>query len=589
MTKKRLVTIIIIAAIIAAISVLVSRLPAPNGSTPDIKNPDAFVIAGQNDIASLDPAYGYDTESGGQLLNIYEPLIKFDGSSISEFAPCLATEWTVSEDGKTYRFKIREGVSFHNGNALTPEDVEYSFERGMVQDYVSGPQWMFFETLFGLGTYTSRTDGGGLISLNDIKSKVEVDGQWVQFNLAAPYEPFLQIMSSYWASVVDMDWCIQNGDWDGTQESYESLNNPAPGSSPIHSIANGTGPFMLESWNVGSGITLIRNDDYWGELASFERIITQTIFDSNERALMLVSGDADAAAIPLGQVQALTEQPGISVYDGLPTLLNQALFFQFDIEPATGLIGSGQLDGEGIPADFFSDVDVRKGFAYAFDWDVYIHDALTGYGEQISSPIIKGIPYYKPDWPSYELDLAKAEQHLRTAWDGQVWENGFLITLVYGAGDVTGKTACEILQSNLFQINPLFKINIRLMGWPDMLAEMSRGGLPMYISGWSADYPDPHNFVFPYMHSQGTFAQGQRYSNEVVDGLIEQAISSNNHTERQMLYDQLAELYYDEVPSIMMAQLLGAYCFRDWIDGFVYNPMRVVYATYAYYLSKGYE
>ena len=588
MTKRRVATIIIIAAIIAAISVLVSRLSAPNGNPSDIKNPDAFVIAAVNDIASLDPAYGYDTESGGQLLNIFETLIRFDGNSISEFTPCLATEWTVSEDGKTYRFKIREGVAFHNGNPLTPEDVEYSFERGMVQDYVLGPQWMFFETLFGLGTYTSRTDSGGLIPLNDIKSKVEVDGQWVQFNLAAPYEPFLQILASYWASVVDMDWCIQNGDWDGTQESYETLNNPAPGGSPIHSIPNGTGPFVLEDWYIGSEITLIRNDDYWGEPASFERVITRTILDSNERVLMLGSGDADAAAIPLGEIQSIADVPGIRVYDGLPTLLNQALFFQFGIDPTTTLIGSGQLDGSGIPTDFFSDVDVRKGFVYAFDWDTYIRDALTGYGEQISSPIVKGISYYKPDWPSYELDLAKAEQHLRAAWDGQVWENGFELTLVHAAGDVAGKTACEILQNNLFQINPLFRINIQLMGWPTMLAEMSLGGLPMYTNGWSADYPDPHNFVFPYMHSQGTFAQAQRYSNELVDDLIEQAISSNNQSERQTLYDQIAELYYEEVPSIMISQLLGAYCFRDWIDGFAYNPMRVVYAGYAYYLSKGY-
>jgi len=587
MTKKRVATIIIIAAIIAVVSFLVSRFSAPNGSPSDIKNPDAFVIAGQNDIASLDPAYGYDTESGGQLLNIYEPLIKFDGSSISEFSPCLATEWTVSEDGKTYRFKIREGVAFHNGNPLTPEDVEYSFERGMVQDYTLGPQWMFFETLFGLGTYTSRTDSG-LIPLEDIKSKVEVDGQWVQFNLAAPYEPFLQILASYWASIVDMDWCIQNGDWDGTEESYEALNDPAPGSSPIHSIANGTGPFMLEDWLIGTKISLVRNDDYWGEPASFDRVITRVILESNERVSLLDSGEADAAAVPLGETRAAAELPGIRVYDGLPTLLNQALFFQFGINPTTTLIGSGQLDGKGIPTDFFSDVDVRKGFAYAFDWDTYIHDALTGYGEQISSPIVEGIPYYRSDWPSYELDLAKAEQHLRAAWDGLVWENGFEMTLVYGAGDVTGKTACEILQNNLFQINPSFKINIQLMRWPTMLAEMTLGGLPMYLNGWNADYPDPHNYVFAYMHSQGTFAHAQRYSNEVVDGLIEQAISSNNHTERQMLYDQLAELYYDEVPSIMIAQLLGAYCFRDWIDGFEYNPMRVVYAGYAYYLSKGY-
>jgi peptide/nickel transport system substrate-binding protein len=578
MMKRKLATIVII---ITCLSLL--PLFACND---EIKNPGTFVIASAFDIASLDPAYAYDSISAGQIQNIYDTLIEFDGNSTSEFVPSLATEWTISEDGKTYRFKIRDGVTFNNGNPLTPEDVEYSFERGMVQDYALGPQWMFFEPLFGLGTYTSRTEDG-LIPLEEIKSKVEVDGQWVQFNLATPYEPFLQILASSWGSIVDMDWCIQNGDWNGTEESYEALNSPAPGGSPINSIACGTGPYQLELWEPGIGTRLIRNDDYWGEPASFERVVTQIIDEWGTRKLMLQLGDVDCATVPPEGIPQVKEMSGILVYEDLPTLMNQALFFQFDIDPTSTLIGSGQLDGNGIPADFFGDVDVRKGFAYAFDWDTYIDDAMAGYGEQISSPIVQGIPYYEPDWPRYELDLAQAEEHLRAAWDGLLWENGFQMTLVHASGDIAGKIACEILQNNLFEINPLFRISIQLMAWPTMLDEMALGRLPMYVNGWTADYPDPHNFVFPYMHSEGLFAQAQGYSDAVVDGLIEQAISSNNHSERQVLYDQLAGLYFDEVPSVMIGQQLGVYFFRDWIQGFVYNPIRSVYEMYAYYLSKG--
>jgi peptide/nickel transport system substrate-binding protein len=437
-----------------------------------------------------------------------------------------------------------------------------------------------------LGNYSSRTESG-LIPLEEIKNKVEVDGQWVQFNLATPYEPFLQILASSWGSIVDMDWCIQNGDWNGTEESYEALNNPVPGGSPINSITNGTGPFMLELWEPGIQITLIRNDNYWGAAASFERVVTQIVAEWGTRKLMLELGDVDCTIVPSEQIQEVKEMPGISVYEDVPTLLNQALFFQFDIDPNSTLIGSGQLDGNGVPVDFFSDIDVRKGFAYAFDWETYINDALKGYGKQVSSPIVEGIPYYKPDWPSYELNLTEAEEHLRAAWNGSLWENGFEMTLVHSSGDDPGKIACEILQNNLYDINPSFRINIQLMGWPTLINEMALGRLPMYVNGWTADYPDPHNFVFPYMHSEGTFARAQGYSNELVDDLIEEAISSSNHTERQILYDQIAELYYDEVPSIMIGQLLGVYFFRDWIHGFVYNPIRPAYQMYAYYLSKG--
>ncbi len=588
MTKKKLATIITVGiVVIIVISVLVSRSLPSDGATRDIKNPGTFVIASANDIGSLDPAYAYDTASCGQIINLYETLIRFDGNSTSEFIPVLATDWTISDDGKTYRFKIRDGVTFHNGNPLTPEDVEYSFERGMIQDYSLGPQWMFFEPLFGLGNYTSRTDSG-LITLDEIKNKVEVDGQWVQFNLAIPYEPFLQILASPWGSIVNMDWCIENGDWTGTEESYAALNGPVPLGSPINSLANGTGPFKLDLWEPGVQIILVRNDNYWGTPASFKRVATVVIDEWGLRQVMLESGDADCAVVPGEEFQQVMEMAGIQVYENLPTLTNQAFFFQFDIDPTSTLIGSGQLDGNGIPADFFSDIDVRKGFAYAFDWDTYIPTAMGGYGEQISSPIVKGIPYYEPDWPSYELDLVKAEEHLRAAWDGLLWENGFEMTLVYAAGDITGKTACEMMQYNLYEINPLFKINIQLMGWPAMMVEMDSGGLPMYLSGWTADYPDPHNFVFPYMHSKGSFAHAQRYNNEAADDLIEQAISSSNHSERQMLYDQIAELYYDEVPSIMIAQYLGVFFFQDWIQGFDHNPIKPAYEDYAYDLSKGY-
>ena len=165
----------ILSAVLITIT-LIGCAPTGEGEpTPpkaqDIKNPNTFVQATIADVDSLDPAYSYDTASAEQIQSIYEPLLWFDGASTSEYVPVLATEWTVSPDGKTYRFKIRQGVKFHNGNDLTPEDVEYSFERGMVQDYGAGPQWMIFEPLFGPAVHTSRTDDG-LLSLEEITGKV---------------------------------------------------------------------------------------------------------------------------------------------------------------------------------------------------------------------------------------------------------------------------------------------------------------------------------------------------------------------------------------------------------------------------------
>ena len=178
----------------------------PPDPDADITNPELFVAASIGGPETLDPAAAYDSASGEILQMVYETLIYYDGESTSEYVPVLATEWTVSDDGKTYRFHIRDGVTFHSGNPMTLEDVEYSFERQLVQDYVGAPTWMFYEPLLGIGT--SSHVGGELRPLSDLTSVVEIDGEWIQFNLAAPYEPFIQILCGWWGGIMEKAWCF---------------------------------------------------------------------------------------------------------------------------------------------------------------------------------------------------------------------------------------------------------------------------------------------------------------------------------------------------------------------------------------------
>ena len=551
----------------------------------EIKNPDTFISATIGDVESLDPAYAYDTASSTQIQAIYESLLWYDGASTSEFVPVLATEWTVSADGKTYRFKIRNGVKFHNGNDLTPEDVEYSFERGMVQDYGAGPQWMIFEPLLGIGT--SRIDDG-LIPLADITGAVEVDGDWVQFNLVAPYEPFLQILTQTWSNIVDKEWSIANGDWDGTQASYETLNDPPAGGSPIQAITNGTGPFKLERWDAGVEISLVRNDNYWRAPANFERYITKVVEEWTTRKLMLEAGDADYVYVPRAYTGELEDVEGLLVYKDLPAMSVDGIFFQFAINPESSFVGSGKLDGDGIPLDFFTDIDVRKGFAYAFDWEVFLKDAMLNEAQQIASPVIDGLPYVNPDTPMYSKDLDKAAEHLKKAWGGEVWEKGFTLIMTYNAGNLPRRTATEILQQNLLSINEKFVVRIQAMQWPTMLRGMYTQLQPLFQIGWLADYPDPHNFVYPFMHSNGTFSGWQNYSNAEVDDLVNQGIAATTPSARQAIYYQLQDLYYEDIPSFIVQQPLGRRYFRDWVKGYIFNPVDPSAIGHIYELSKEY-
>ena len=570
--------------------------PGPGGGPPptdpppdpnaDIVNPDLFIIASIGEVDSLDPAYMYDTASGEIADMVYERLVFYDGGSTTDFVPMLATEWTVSEDGMTYRFLIRDGVVFHNGNTLTPEDVEYSFERGMVQDYGAGPQWMFFEPFFG--GYSSR-DVDPRMPLAQIQSAVEVDGDWVQFNLASPYEPFLQILCGAWGSIVDQEWCIENGDWDGTEASYVALNNPASGGSPLQAIMNGTGPLELERWDPAVETSLIRFDDYWRDPISFERVIVKVVPEWTTRKLMLEAGDADYIYVPRANISELEGADGILVYQDLPAIQLDAFFFQFNISEDSTMVGSGELDGNGIPHDFFQDLDVRMGITLAFDWETYLSDALLNEAQQANSPVIEGLSYYNAANPMHALDLAAAEEHFKAAWGGEVWENGFVIPLAYNSGNLVRKTACEILQANLFTINPLFQVTIQVMQWPTLLRGMYGQTLPMFQIGWLPDFTDAHNFAVPFMHSEGTFSGWQNYNNPAVDALVIAGINSTVPAERQQIYDDLAQWYYDDVPGILLAQPLGRRYFRDWVQGFVFNPALSSNVGYIYTLTKSYD
>jgi peptide/nickel transport system substrate-binding protein len=544
-------------------------------------NPTDFVQQTIGDVDSLDPSWGYDTASGEQTDYIYETLLKYDGTSTTTFVPVLATEWEVLSS-TSIRFKIRTGVKFQNGNDLTPPDVEYSFERAMVLDRGGGPTWMLQLPL--LGMYRTRAGGEIVVTGEDIDNAVEVDGDWVVFNFAIEY-PMLQweqILTQSWGSILDKEWCVANGEWDGdlTGEGWKAYNNPQKQDSYLYNHAMGTGPWEFDQWEQGEYIRLAKSDNYWGTPVFFERVITQFVDEWTSRKLALLNGDCDLAYVPRNYIGELAGIEDLNAIKDLPELANDCLFFNFSIDPTSDLIGSGALDGNGITPDFFSDEDVRKGFAYAFDYDTYLADAMQGEGEMLGSPIVAPLAGYDPNGPHYTLDLAKAEEHFKAAWGGAVWENGFKFTMVYNSGNIPRKTACDILSENLFAVNPKFLVSVQPLQWPVILDEIFyyaatddvKGPLPLFQIGWIADYPDADNFVSPFMLIYGDFSYYQGYGYASLDEKIETARYMAPGAARDAAYEEIAEIYYDDCPGIMLVQPLGRRFFTKYVKGFYFNP-----------------
>ncbi|MFN4218459.1 MAG: ABC transporter substrate-binding protein, partial [Candidatus Bipolaricaulia bacterium] len=481
----------------------------PPTPRPEVKNPDTYVVVGIGDfIDTLDPAAAYDTGSGSIIFNIYETLIFFDGPHPDKFVPWLATavpsieNGLIRDGGRTYLFPIRQGVKFHygpvkdaNGNeipgsgVLTPEDVEYSFERGMLQDRAGGPQWLLLEPLLGVSSILdlakqveSELHGKSpdeIKSIDDVspegllevckrvKATVEVDDGNAVFHLKEPFAPFLQILVGMWGSIVDREWVMaeikeinKKAGWDGSCDTWRKFYDPPTEESELFHITNGTGPYLLERWRREEEIALKINKDYWRERPAYLNVNIKFNREWATRLLMLQNGDADAVSIlprNRDQVYPLVDQGLVTMYKDLPDQCMSFWMPNQKVNPENNpYIGSGKLDGDGIPPDFFSDIDVRKGFAHTFDWDTYITEALEGDSVQAKTIMIKEVFGYNPDVPYYSLDLEKATEHFKRAWGGQVWEKGFKLFMPHVPGG--SRVALDILKQNLEKINPKFKL-----------------------------------------------------------------------------------------------------------------------------------
>jgi ABC-type transport system substrate-binding protein len=274
------------------------------------------------------------------------------------------------------------------------------------------------------------------------------------------------------------------------------------------------------------------------------------------------------------------------------------LCLSFGVFPACGgggggttnpYIGSGALDGNGIPTNFFNDTATRVGFSYAFDYDTYIHEALSDQGKCVGSPIVEGLYGYDNTTPKYSYNLTLARYYLEHSGWGNLSDIGFKFSLAYNAGNLVRKTACDLLAEGVNSISDNMMISVLPMAWPTYLDRMEASILPMWQIGWLPDYPHADDYVVPFMASTGDFAALQSYGNATLDALISDAFNELNTTQQLADYAQLAQIYHDDAPGIMGAQPLARRYFTGHIHGFYYNPCETSYPGRLIDLTKSYN
>ncbi len=425
----------------------------------------------------------------------------------------------------------------------------------------------------------------------DLYSKFVTDDAagTVDMTLALPWAPFISTIAGYWSSAMDQDWVAANGGWDGSCETWQDYYAMQPENNPIYDIANGTGPFMLDHWTPGEEVVLVRNDNYWREPAQLERIVLQNVSEWSTRFAMMQAGDADWVAVPVenrSQMDALVgetcnwdndlvdyvcevtdDSNPFRVALGRSGNTRSDIFFNFNVSNPDGsntYLGSGQLDGNGIPADFFSDIHIRKAFNYCFDWDTYINDIFSGEAIQSKSLTVEDMPGWNEDDPTYNFDLAKCEEEFKLADadkdgipagedpEGDIWTTGFRFSGTYNQGNTTRQTLVEMVSLNVNTVNELFIVESVGLPWPAFLRSLNARLAPLFFVGWHEDIHDPHNWYVPYLVT--FYATRSSIPQELKDQyspLINAGVLENDPVARNEIYRELNQLIYDNPPGII--------------------------------------
>lgn len=428
---------------------------------PNAKAGGTITITYKDDVATLDPAIGYDWQNWSMIKSLFDGLMDYVPGTTT-LRPGLAESYEISEDGLTYTFKLRAGVKFHNGREMTAEDVKYSLDR-VTNPETQSPGAGFFGSIAGF----ENAGPGGL-------SGVEVtDPLTVKITLSRPDATFLHVMALNFASVVP-------------KEAVDAAAGDF-GKQPV-----GTGAFKLAEWTLGQRLVFEKNADYWrAGVPYLDGVIFEVGQEPVVALLRLQNGEVDV--------------PG----DGIPP----AKFVEVMGDPAQAaqVVQGGQLHTGyitlNVTAPPFDKVEVRKAVNMAINKD-RITQIINGRAVPATQPLPPSMPGYTGGYAGYAYDVEGAKALLAEAG----LADGFETDLYVMNTDPNPRIA-QAIQQDLAAIG--ITANIQSLAQANVIEAGGAGTAPMIWSGgmaWIADFPDPSNFYGPILGCAGAGEGGWNWS-----------------------------------------------------------------------------
>jgi peptide/nickel transport system substrate-binding protein len=515
------------------------------GETPGgVNNPGVFVHAADDEPSTLDPAQVEPGEGGETvILQVYERLLEI-GVSGPELVPGLATEvpsvenGLISADGLTFTFPLREGVLFHDGTPFTADDVLYSWDRAMTMDLPDGAAGVLSDT---------------------IDSMRVVDEFTFEVTLQEPNAAFLNaVVPAMVSSIVSQDAVESNGGVVAGEPNDFMASNMV-----------GTGAYSLVAWNRGEDLQMEIYDGYWGTPANLDLRI-EIGANPDIRVLGLRAGDYDTIETDPSFIGDIEGAEGVTIFaEGLTVEpIHIGFNLKFNVEDLP--------DSDTIPADFFYDPRIRQAFNYAFDYDAFLNAALGGFGDFNPHYIPIGIFGYDPTAPVYnQQDYAKAEELFRAAG---VWDTGFSVSVVTEEANLF-EVAALVLKDSIERLNPNFEITVAAVA--EAVFDDAHASDPVPYAMWvkNADpFADPNAYLDSYALPDGEWGEIHDFRAGYVDPdrvqtLIDSARVELDATARAAILAEVQRVLFDDPMWIIAAQEGVVSARRDWVQGFVSNPL----------------
>ncbi|MBJ3775580.1 ABC transporter substrate-binding protein [Acuticoccus mangrovi] len=427
----------------------------------------------------------------------------------------LAESWTVSDDGKRYVFKLREGVMSPYGNELTADDVVWSWEK----------------------SFDQKRTGNFIANVSNVESVEKVSTYEVAFNLSAPSSIFLNALTLYVPGI-----------YDTTEVKTHATADDPWALEWMQDHTAGFGAYTLDQVRPDEMAVFTANPNYFRDPPYFDRVLYREVPSAASRATLLLSGQVQWIDRPdIGQIVQLMDDERIKVMDA-PGQAMMAAWMNPNFKP-------------------FDDKRVRQALNYAVDRQEIIDSVLRGYGDVAKSVVPLFVDGYDPSAFHYDYDPEKAKALLAEAG----YPDGFEVELLYS--DLWWWLEPFVIQlsGQLADVGVTAK-PVRITG-SDMRSRSAPAvrDMPFFTFESGPIVLDPGYTLYLLAHSKGVSNRGD-YENAEFDALVEKAIATLDRDERLEYVKQAQAIWMDDAPWVVAAYPRTFEAMAPTISGWVFHP-----------------